>query len=54
MSCFFFYSCFFLLLIDSYRTETIMPSSKKDPVENNQGYSSQQVKSNDFSFLSAK
>jgi len=54
MSCFFFYGCFFLLLINSYRTKTIMPSSKKEPTENNQAYSANKTKTSDSDFLSSK
>jgi hypothetical protein len=38
IACFFFYGCFFLLLIDNYSSKTIMPSSKKTPVENKQTF----------------
>jgi hypothetical protein len=54
ISCFFFYGCFFLLLINSYRTKTIMPSSKKEAVENTQTYSSAETKTDNSDFLSSK
>lgn len=50
----FFYGCFFLLLIGSYSTKTIIPYSKNKPQYSNSSSSEQTTQKSSSEFLSSK
>jgi len=50
----FFYGCFFFLLIGSYSTKTIIPSSKNKPDYSNSSSTNPVNQKNSSAFLSSK